>query len=182
MLTNSVENGTGTNNLNVDPAVVSHYCNGARIPPEFGGTGFQVPPGISDATVPTPTSSLSPSATVDEGNNWVNINWGPLSLSNPVTGTTLGNYALSQGSPAIDYVPTNTAAGAAAPVTDFFGNPRPDPAVANKFDIGAVEYQGNNPAPVLTSIAPNSGRRSSVSCRNIDWHQPDRNNGSNGVR
>src|SRR2546430_9969703 len=115
--------------------------------------GYQVPPGIADATVPNPLFNLTPAATVDEGNNWVNIAWGPLALTNPVTGATLGNYALAAGSPAIDHA---TATG--APSTDFFGNARPQ---GGGFDIGAVEFQGAAPAPApapaLTSIAPSSG-------------------------
>src|SRR6202043_2138073 len=85
----------GLNNLGSNPSLVSQYCNGSRVPPENGGLGYQVPPGISDATVPNPIFSLTPTATVDEGNNWINISWGPLALTNAVTGATLGNYALS---------------------------------------------------------------------------------------
>jgi len=95
---------------------------------------------------------------VDEGNNWVNIGWGPLALTNPVTGATLGNYALAHNSPAIDYVPKTSPTFSIAPTTDFYGNPRPDPTVKNYFDIGAVEFQGSN-IPTLTSITPNSGYR-----------------------
>ena len=68
--------GTGANpshNTNGDPAAISQYCNGSRWPPEFGSAGYQVPPGIADATVPNPVFSLTPSATVDEGNNWINL-------------------------------------------------------------------------------------------------------------
>ena len=94
------------NNLGSNPTLVSQYCNGARTPPEAGGfPGWQVPPGLSDATVPNPIFNLTPTATVDEGNNWVNISWGPLSETNPVSGVTLGNYALAAGSPAIDHIP-----------------------------------------------------------------------------
>ena len=82
--------------------------------------------------MPNPIFSLTPAATVDEGNNWVNISWGPLSLVNPVTGATLGNYPLAGGSPAID---AGTDQG--APKTDFFGNARPQ---GSEFDIGAVEF------------------------------------------
>ncbi len=143
-------------NIGSNPTVVSQYCNGSRTPPEFQSMGYQVPPGVSDATVPNPIFNLTPAATVDEGNNWINISWGPLAMTNPVTGSMLGNYSLAAGSPAIDYVPT----GQTHPTTDFFGNPRPDPAVANRFDVGAIEFQGaGNPAPALTSITPNSGRR-----------------------
>ena len=116
-----------------------------------GGTGWSVPPGISDATVPNPIFNLTPVATVDEGNNWVNLRWGPLSLVNPVTGYPLGDYSLAAGSPAIDYTPTtvNRPWLSLAPTlaSDFFGNPR-----SGTWDIGAV--QTSVLRPVLTSIAP----------------------------
>jgi hypothetical protein len=154
VLTNSSENGAGTNDFNSNPNVVRQYCNGSRIIPEAGtaGAGWQVPPGISDATVPNPIFNLSPSATVDEGNNWVNISWGPLSMSNPATATSttstqLGNYSITPGSPAVDH---GTATG--APTSDFFGNSRPQGA---GFDIGAVELGGTGVTPIVSaSLTP----------------------------
>jgi hypothetical protein len=157
LLTNASEAGTGSNNLlAANPAVVSQYCNGSRIPPEAmlpGGTGWQVPPGISDATVPNPIFSLTPSATVDEGNNWINLSWGPLAMANPSTGATLGNYAIQIGSPAQDAVSSTASTYAAAPSTDFFGNPRK--LNNSAVDVGAVEIPA--PPPTLTSISPNNG-------------------------
>jgi hypothetical protein len=139
--------GTGFRvNEAANPVVVSQYCNGSRVPPEFGGLGWQVPPGISDATVPNPLFNLTPVATVDEGNNWVNIAWGPLAETNPVTNVTLGNYALTAGSPAINYICATPQTGcavtsattyAAAPSLDFFGNAR---KTNNAVDVGAVEF------------------------------------------
>jgi len=152
-----------------NPTVIAQYCNGSRIPPEFAHGSFNVPPGISDATVPNPIFNLTPAATVDEGNNWINLTWGPLSLTNPTTtgtdgnyggGSPLGNYSLASNSPAVDAVPKASSAGLAAPTTDFFGNPRPDPAVPTFVDIGAVEIQtGAIGKPALTSISPTSGVR-----------------------
>ena len=165
VLTNSSETPAGLGNINLNPAIASQYCNGSRVPPELpiaqGGNGglYNVPPGISDATVPNPIFNLIPAATVDEGNNWINMTWGPLSMSSPATGATLGNYALVPGSPAIDYVPNSSPTFSIAPTTDFFGNPRPDPAVKNKFDVGAIEYQGVEGVPTLTGITPVSGYR-----------------------
>jgi Bacterial Ig domain/Abnormal spindle-like microcephaly-assoc'd, ASPM-SPD-2-Hydin len=139
-----------------NPTVVSQYCNGSRVPPENGGLGYNVPPGISDATIPNPIFNLTPSATVDEGNNWINMSWGPLSLTNPtVTGTDgnygggapLGNYALASGSPAIDYIPLVSTGGALAPKTDFFGNTRPQGA---GYEVGAVEFSA--PAAAIASV------------------------------
>jgi hypothetical protein len=140
-------NGAGSGNTASNPGVISQYCNGSRVPPENGGLGYQVPPGISDATVPNPIFSLTPAATVDEGNNWVNINWGPLALTHPVTGATLGNYSLTGGSLARD-VATPTG----APITDFFGTARPQ---GGGFDIGAVEFvTGTGQVGAAANITP----------------------------
>jgi hypothetical protein len=143
---NTSYSAAALHNTTGNPTVISQYCNGARVPPENGGLGYNVPPGIADATVPNPIFSLSPAATVDEGNNWINMSWGPLSLINTssgtLNGTTLGNYGLTSSStPAIGRTP---ALGAGifyslAPSTDFYGNPRkslPSPSV----DAGAVEF------------------------------------------
>jgi hypothetical protein len=132
----------GLGNLASNPNFISQYCDGSRTPPEFAASGWAVPPGIADATVPNPIFNLTPVATVDEGNNWINMRWGPLSMQNPVTNTFLGNYALAAGSPLIDVVPRGSAGFAAAPSTDYFGNPRPDPSNHNAVDVGAVEFQG----------------------------------------
>jgi hypothetical protein len=157
-----------SHNLGVSPGIVSQYCNGSRVPPECttgdgcgGPSGYGVPPGIVDASTPNPVFSLTPSATVDEGNNWINVSWGPLALSNDaVPGTTGGtnygagplfaNYALNASSPAIDYIPVAQT----HPVVDFFGNPRPDPANTTKFDIGAIEFQGAGTAAASVFVSP----------------------------
>ena len=86
----------GANNNGSNPALISQYCNGSRVPPENGGMGYQVPPGTNESNaVPAPVFSLTPTATVDEGNNWINLRWGPLALANPKTGATLGNCGAS---------------------------------------------------------------------------------------
>ncbi len=129
----------GLHNIASNPTVISQYCNGARTPPEYASGGYQVPPGISDATVPNPIFSLLPSATVDEGNNWVNISWGPLAITNPVTNTTLGNYGPASGSPVINYIPSTAPTYTPAPSLDFYGTPR---KTNNAVDAGAVEFVG----------------------------------------
>ena len=155
-------------NTGANPTVVSQYCNGSRIPPEctladgcVGAGGYHVPPGVADATVPNPIFNLTPAATVDEGNNWINISWGPLTMTNPTVlgtdgnyggGSALGNYAPAASSPAINYIPSTALTYSAAPTTDFFGNPR---KVSNSaVDAGAVEIQAPIiPVPVLTGIS-----------------------------
>ncbi|MGA7178364.1 MAG: Ig-like domain-containing protein [Thiobacillaceae bacterium] len=146
-------NAAGLHNSNSNPTVVSQYCNGSRVPPEgicLSPTGqsvpcgWQVPPGIADATVPNPIFNLTPAATVDEGNNWINISWGPLTLTNPTVlgldgnyggGDLLGNYAPAAGSPLINAGISAAVSGVAPPSTDFFGTTRTAP-----YDIGAVEF------------------------------------------
>jgi hypothetical protein len=134
--------GGGTN-LSTAPGFTTAYCDGSRTPPEAAGTpgsagiGWNVPPGISDATVPNPIFNLTPVATVDEGNNWINLRWGPLTMVNPLTGVLLSNYAPTAGS---DNIPV---AGSPHPATDFFGNLRPEAGegVTGHFDVGAIEVQ-----------------------------------------
>ena len=98
---------------------------------------------------------------MDEGNNWVNVSWGPLALSddsltggangNYGGGNAFGNYALNAGSPAIDYVPVAQN----HPSTDFFGNQRPDPGNPNAFDVGAIEYSATV-VPGSATVTPTS--------------------------
>ncbi len=148
--------------------LVGQYCNGARVPPEQCGTqqgannqgmclGYFTPAGISE-NVGVPQvfrfQGISATATVDEGNNWINMTYGPLTLSRPTAaltgvpptapeqmlavgavGATQGAYSIPATSAAV-----NAGTNQGAPRTDFFGNTRPLTA-GNPADIGAVEYQ-----------------------------------------
>jgi hypothetical protein len=147
LMTNAATYGE-TGGFSGTPAFKSAYCNGSRTPPEAGiGADWAVPPGTNETNAfPNPIFSLTPSAVVDEGNNWVNLRWGPLSLY-PVVAST----AHPLGSPMADYTPTSSAAiGAGAdnvsfggvtvshPADDYFGTTRPD----GKDTIGAIEVAG----------------------------------------
>jgi len=147
--------GYASSNRSGNPNVVSQYCNGSRVPPELGGTanpfGYQVPPGISDATVPNPIFNLTPAATVDEGNNWINMTYGPLSLRNPTlasgtllasNGTANGNYELTANSTSAIGAISSLSLPALlnyglAPTYDILGTNR---KANGAVDIGAVEY------------------------------------------
>ena len=143
---------TDGNVIGTNPLVLAQYCNGSRLPPEGGGNagGYKAPPGRSETTGLYPVFSLNQTvvaATVDEGNNWIDLVFGPLSLSNPASYTTpgvtlppLGNYGLQPTSP-------NTARNGGLdtlgnpnliPDHDFLGNPRPR-NTANHASIGGVE-------------------------------------------
>ena len=138
VLTDAGDYSASLHNSGSNPMVVSQYCNGSRVPPELGSAGYQVPPGTNESNVPVPVFSLTAGATVDEGNNWINISWGPLSLTHPFSGTTLGNYSLATGSPAIDYIGSTASTYALAPSSDYFGNPRKTPTNPC-VDVGAVD-------------------------------------------
>jgi hypothetical protein len=141
-----------TNLAPVTPGVTSQACNGAHVPPENGGTGYDVPPGISDATTPNPLFQFGVAATVDEGNNWINLHFGPLSLFGPAGGPKpLSDMTLVAGSPAINKVGGEGLED--APTLDFYGTPRK--TATNPIpDIGAVEYTPPNyPIP---AVAPAS--------------------------
>jgi hypothetical protein len=155
IMTNAANYSGGNNsfraNSGADPTVVHQYCNGSKIPPEVGaGAWYQVPPGTNESNAPVPIFNLTAGATVDEGNNWISITWGPLALTHPATGAVLGDYSLLFGSPAISYItPNNSSATyALAPADDYFGNPRKG---NNAVDAGAVEFTGSA-GPAVASI------------------------------
>lgn len=102
-------------------------------------------------------NGITPSATVDEGNNWINLTYGPLSLfsaagqvmlADASVGTGSGAYSIPSSSPAV-----NAGSNSGAPDHDFFNNPRPR-TTANRVDIGAVEVVPVT-APAV-SVAPAS--------------------------
>ena len=138
-----------------NPNVVRQYCNGSKIPPEAGtSVWYLVPPGTNEGNVPVPIFNLTAGATVDEGNNWISMTWGPLSLTSPISGAVLGDYSLGSGSPAIGYISpaTSSTTYAAAPANDFFENPRKN---NNAVDVGAVEFVAGN-TPAALSVSPTS--------------------------
>jgi hypothetical protein len=159
---------SGSHNSATAPGFVSQYCNGSRVPPTCtvadgcgGPSGYGVPPGIADALTPNPVFTLTPAATVDEGNNWINVSWGPLSLSDDsVAGGVNGNYG--GGALFANYAPSASFDGSPAaipitvphPATDFFGNPRPETGDTTSFDPGAVEFQG---APQVATLSVTGG-------------------------
>ena len=120
LFTNSSEATSGSNNRSGNALLAATYCNGSRVPVEAAAAmapgsispfpGWEAPPGTNESNaLPAPPFTLMAGATVDEGNNWINLRWGPLSLNlpNPVTGTALINTAPTTGSSALDETPAN---------------------------------------------------------------------------
>ncbi len=157
--------GYTSNNSTTAPGFVKPYCDGSRTPPEAAGTagsggiGWNVPVGISDATVPNPIFNLTPVATVDEGNNWINLRWGPLSMVSPVAngttpaGSLLANYAPATNA-STDFVPNTQV----HPGADFFGNLRPEAGegLQGHFDAGAIEVGSTATGQYAASVTPTS--------------------------
>jgi hypothetical protein len=163
-----------------DTPVQGQYCNGARIPPEQCGTsqganhpgmckGYFTPAGQSETVGVAPVfvfNGISASATVDEGNNWINMTYGPLTLSRPpastagstvsaeptvasaAVGVAQGAYSINGESAAVGGGNPNAPG---TPSQDFYGQARPTTGVS----IGAVEYIP--PPPELLGISPAAG-------------------------
>ena len=192
-LSNSIVTNTsgvaGPNNVQPGGSpVIAQFCNGSRTPPENCTNSldpatcgrYNAPPGRSETTGLTPLflfNNITPAATVDEGHNWLNLTYGPLTLSravnvvptiapelmvaNQTTGTAGGAYSIAGTSAAVNRgfvgIPFFNPLPATA-ARDYFGNARTINTgfAANPPDIGAVEFpvpSGStlvvvNPAPL----------------------------------
>jgi len=119
------------------------YCNGSRVPPEIatvlctgtgsptnapgciypGAVGIQTNGGVPDSAVPpNPLFSISPAATIDEGSNWINMFFGPLSMTCQIsTGTGSGCGTAGVNGPLGNY--QSTAAAGAKSFPPGYPNP-----------------------------------------------------------
>jgi hypothetical protein len=147
----STATGGASNNRATDPAFGHQYCNGSRVPPEIVptlcagpngnanaqgcvqpglvGISLTVPPGITDSVYAGPAFSLTPAATVDEGSNWINMFYGPLTLTCPIGGTGASAASCGTGTGSVpfggllgNYQPAATTIGGAR-----FPAPYPNP-------------------------------------------------------
>jgi hypothetical protein len=155
-------NANGDNNrAPTDSPVLAQYCNGSRVPPENGGKGYLAPAGRSETTGLSPVfllNNISPAATVDEGNNWINLGYGPLTLysatgqamvADNVVGPVQGAYSITRAPGGA----MNAGSNNPAPNHDFFGNPRKTSGLGSA-DIGAVELPASTQAAATLLVSP----------------------------
>lgn len=154
-------------NIAANPSMVSVYANGNRKPSPF---------------VPGFSTLIDTAATSDEGGNFIDIRYGPLTLWNCLNpdGTVkspqsaancplFGNYHLAAGSPAINAGASRTGANG-VPIVDIDGDARPATAI----DIGADELAGSAPPPVVlpTLALLDNFNRNNSSTLGSSWVQP----------
>jgi len=162
ILTNQAGSVNGSNNRTPSSSPVNaQYCNGSRVPPENGGHGYLAPPGRSETTGLSTLfvfNNITPAATVDEGNNWINLTYGPLSLFNTAAQSMVasGASAVTSGAYSIGSASADArdhGANAGAPTLDYFGQTRALTS-GDAADIGAVEFKSGNVSGALVSVSP----------------------------
>jgi Bacterial Ig domain len=118
--------GYAVSNMATDPGLKKVYCNGSRVQP-----GAQFEP----ATPFLPNFQLNPAATLDESGNFVDLHYGPLSLTDPAlpASTALVGDAHLANATSSAY---NAGTLNGAPAADFDHGTRPQ---ANVIDVGADE-------------------------------------------
>jgi hypothetical protein len=89
-------------------------------------------PELGSVTNPPTVFNLQVAATVDEGNNYVNLRYGPLFTENPITKVGFGDYHIATTASAA----YNRGTASDAPNHDIDAQARP---AAGRFDIGADE-------------------------------------------
>lgn len=114
--------GTHPSNFSANPGFVAQYFNGAR----------------NSVIIPEITTSIQAAPAFDEGGNFIDVRFGPLTTVNPATGLPFGDYHLTAGSPALARGSRDVAESFPMLSVDFDGQPRPTPPPSRP-DVGADE-------------------------------------------
>lgn len=116
--------GYAGTNLSLDPLFVRDYFNG----------------NTADLIIEDRMTFIQAAAALDEGGNSIEVRLEPVTLVNPATGLTFGDYHIQAGSPAVN---NGTSGPFPASVVNFLnrdydGDPRPN---GPRVDIGADELR-----------------------------------------
>lgn len=143
----------GAHNTSNDPRFAKQYCNGSLLLPDAGfepAVPFQL------------TFNINVGQTLDEGGNFVDVRFGPISLTNPANPSQVnGDYTLAstasgafnRGGNVLNLVTATPPTAVIPPTVDYFGTSRPQAGV---FDIGAHELVPP-PAPIAQLSATSLG-------------------------
>jgi hypothetical protein len=112
----------GANNLSADPNFVAEYTNGDT----------------SQIVIPEVTTGLATAPAFDEGGNFIDVRFGPLTLVDPATGLLFGDYHIQAGSPALARGNFNNLTQYPLLIRDFDRLIRPIPLLSRP-DVGADE-------------------------------------------
>ncbi len=130
--------GYDPSNISADPLFVSAYVNGGP------GHLLSAEPDGTILTIPA----------FDEGGNFIDLAFGPMTLTDPVSGALLGDYHLQAISPAVERG-NNAILGTSADLSlDFDGGARPSGTNA---DIGADEYVAIQPLAIPVVLLGTGG-------------------------
>jgi hypothetical protein len=116
----------GANNIAADPVFVAEYTNGDT----------------SQIVIPEVTTGLATAPAFDEGGNFIDVRFGPLTLVDPATGRLFGDYHLKSGSPALGVGSFVNLTQYPLLIRDFDRLTRPIPLLSRP-DIGADERANN---------------------------------------
>ncbi|MCB2183361.1 MAG: hypothetical protein KQH63_15110 [Desulfobulbaceae bacterium] len=130
--------GYDASNYMFDPLFVSEYVNGDR--------GWLVLPEV--------TTGIQAAPALDEGGNFIDVRFGPLTLWNPVSGALFGDYHIVNNSPAIDAGDSVILSSAAALSADVDSEARPSGVAP---DVGADEVQATDPQNTCVADINNDG-------------------------
>lgn len=114
--------GTHPSNFGADPGFVAAYFNGAR----------------NAVVVPEITTSMQVMPAFDEGGNFIDVRFGPLTTVDPTTGLPFGDYHLTATSPAQARGSISDLNDFPMLEVDFDGDERPNPP-GQRPDVGADE-------------------------------------------
>lgn len=161
--------GYGSSNISGDPLFISSYFNGNAKPAP---------------TIPGFSTTIDTAATSDEGGNFIDIRFGPLTQwncldsggavktpQNAANCPLFGDYHIKTGSPAINAGLSRTGNNG-VPTVDFDGDARPAQAI----DIGADELGNGAPPPPPPTTLPvlsllDNFNRANANALGANWSQ-----------